>query len=96
MEIDVIKPFIGHNVEILVAGVWIEGFLSPIAKGVIQLMPLDELKEFYGPCALKVEVVQAIRQIRRPATNAQSSPLDKDMTVRSGLDSVTPEQRFKR
>lgn len=96
MEADVIKPFIGHSVEILVAGVWIEGFLNPIAKGVIQLTPLDELKEFYGPCALKLEVVQAIRQIKRASSTNTSSPLDKDMTVRSGLDSVPPNQRFGR
>lgn len=97
MEIDVIKPFINHDVEVLVAGVWIEGHLVPIVKGTLILHPIGEAAAFYGPTALKADVIQAIRQVKK---NGQAADQFIDPTteapkpVRSGLDPVTPGHRF--
>lgn len=98
MDIETIKPFINHDVEVLVAGVWIEGHLVPIVKGVIVIHPLEDAAAFYGPTAMKIEVIQAIRQVKKgtqqevpftdPTASGEASP------VRSGLDQVTPKQRF--
>src|SRR5574337_1652879 len=98
METDVLKHFIGKDVEILVAGVWIEGHLQPIAKGVITLLPFAETAVFYGPTACKVEVVQAIRQVKRSGQKmAEPVPeINQPNRVRSSLDQVTPGQRFAR
>ncbi len=98
MESEVLKHFIGKDVEILVAGVWIEGHLQPIVKGVVTLLPLAEAGVFYGPTACKVEVIQAIRQIKRSGQKvADPVPEANPPTnVRSSLDSITPGQRFVR
>jgi hypothetical protein len=97
MEREVLKHFIGMNVEILVSGVWIEGHLQPIAKDVITLLPIGEAAVFYGPAACKAEMVSAIRQVRK--TGAIEAPVNNTATptpVRSSLDDVTPAQRFAR
>lgn len=97
METDILKHFIGKDVEVLVSGVWIEGHMQPIAKGVVTLVPTDETAPFYGPTAMKTDVIQAIRQIKKfgqrlvePLTEATQNPV-----VRSSLEQVTPGQRFK-
>lgn len=98
METDILKHFIGKNVEVLVSGVWIEGHMQPIAKGVVTLVPTEETAVFYGPCALKADVIQAIRQIRN--SSEKMAPVVPEINapppVRSGLEQVTPGQRFKR
>jgi hypothetical protein len=95
MDIEVIKPFISHEVEVLVAGVWIEGHLSPIVKGVITLLPLGEAAAFYGPCALKADVIQAIRQVKRQAPANIPVP-ETNNNVRSSMEPITPGTRFVR
>ena len=97
METDILRHFIGKDVEVLVSGVWIEGHMEPIAKGVVTLLPVGELSAFYGPAAMKADVIQAIRQVRNFAEK-MASPLPEAQTasnVRSGLESVTPGQRFR-
>jgi len=97
METDILKHFIGKNVEVLVGGVWIEGHLQPIAKGVVTLVPTDETAPFYGPTAMKADVIQAIRQVKRSGQRL-SEPvpeINPQPVVRSSLDQVTPGQRFK-
>lgn len=75
METDVLKNFIKMEVEVLVAGVWISGFMTPIVKGVVTLLAVGQEKEFYGPTAVKAEVIQAIRQVRRqPQANTSGVP----------------------
>lgn len=98
METDVLKHFIGRDVEVLVSGVWIEGHMQPIAKGVVTLTPTAETAAFYGPTALKADVIRAIRQVIRSGQRI-SEPvpeINQSGSVRSSLDQVTPGQRFKR
>lgn len=98
METDILKHFIGKDVEVLVSGVWIEGHMQPIAKGVVTLIPFGETGVFYGPCACKADVIQAIRQVKQSGQRvAEPVPeISPPTSVRSSLDSVTPGQRFKR
>lgn len=98
MESDILKHFIGKDVEILVSGVWIEGHMQPIAKGIVTLTPTAETAAFYGPTACKMDVVQAIRQVIRSGQRiAEPVPeITPSTNVRSSLDQVTPGQRFKR
>lgn len=101
MELKILKNFINHDVEVLVAGVWIEGRMTPIVEGVVTLLPLKEAAAFYGPTALKADVIQAVRQVKRqtqpflPAEQQTELQTDPNK-VRSSLDQVTPEQRFSR
>ena len=91
MEATVLAPFVKHEVEILVAGVWIPGVMTPIVKGVITLLPTEETRAFYGPTAIKVEQVQAIRQVKRsPQANVATNPGQPaagPVPVRSALES---------
>ena len=98
METDVLKHFIGKDVEVLVSGVWIEGHMQPIAKGVVTLTPTDVSGAFYGPTAMKTEVIMAIRQIKNSGQKlAEPVPeINQPPAIRSSLESVTPGQRFKR
>lgn len=97
METDILKHFIGKDVEVLVAGVWIEGHMAPIVKGVVTLTPTEETAPFYGATALKSESIQAIRQVKRSnAKLPEPIPEVNSPVVRSSLDQVTPGQRFKR
>lgn len=97
MEADILKHFIGQNVEVLVGGVWIEGNLRPIVKGVVTLLPIGEAAAFYGPAAFKQEAIQAIRQIRKSGTVQVPEEVNPPTPqVRSSLDEVTPAQRFAR
>lgn len=97
METDILKHFIGKDVEVLVSGVWIEGQLQPIAKGVVTLLPTPETAAFYGPSAMKADVIQAIRQVRRNTQAPREPAVDTNPPppVRSSLEQVTPGQRFK-
>lgn len=98
METDILKHFIGKDVEVLVSGVWLEGHMQPIAKGVVTLVPFSDTRAFYGPTACKTEVIQAIRQVIRSGQKiAEPTPeINQPTNLRSSLDSVTPGQRFKR
>ncbi len=85
------------NVEVLVGGVWIEGHLKPIVKGVVTLLPIGEAASFYGPAALKQEAIQAIRQVRKTGpVEMPPQEITPPTQVRSSLDEVTPAQRFNR
>lgn len=84
------------NVEVLVSGVWIEGHLRPIVKGVVTLIPIGEAAEFYGPAAFKQEAIQAIRQVRKIAVAEIPEEVVTPSPVRSSLDEVTVAQRFAR
>lgn len=98
MDMDIIKPFINHDVEVLVAGVWIEGHMAPIVKGVIMLLPLPDQAAFYGPCALRPDVIQAIRQVKKsgvPLVNPVPSS-NSHTTIRSSLDDLTAIERFRK
>jgi hypothetical protein len=98
METDILKHFIGKDVEILVSGVWIEGHMQPIAKGIVTLIPIGEAGAFYGPAACKTDVIQAIRQVIRSGIKmANPVPeINQPPAVRSSMESITPGQRFKR
>jgi hypothetical protein len=99
MDVEILKSFINHDVEVLIAGVWIEGHMTPIVKGVVTLLPLADVAPFYGPAACKTDVIQAIRQVRRLTTQAPVDPVPTptDPTqIRSSLDQVSPQQRFAR
>jgi hypothetical protein len=96
METEHLKHFVNHDVEILVAGVWIEGHMKPIVKGLITLIPFDETAVFYGPTAVKAEVVMAIRQLKRSGQKIVD-PVPEVQNVgviRSSLDQVSAKQRF--
>lgn len=97
MEVEVIKPFINHDVEVLVGGVWIEGTLAPIVKGVVNLLPIGDAKGFYGPAAFKLESVVAIRQLKRngPELDVVKPPFTPDV-IRSSQESISPVQRFRK
>ncbi len=97
METESLKHFIGKDVEVLVSGVWIEGHMQPIAKGIVTLTPVGEMGVFYGPTACKIEVIQAIRQVKHSGQK-MADPLPEigaPAPVRSSLEQVTPTQRFK-
>lgn len=97
MELDVLKNFVNRDVEVLVGGVWIEGHMTPIVKGVITLLPLGDTAQFYGPTALKAEVVQAVRQVKKQGQTPQVAPAPETPgPVRSSLESLTAQQRFVR
>ena len=97
MDKEILKHFIGQNVEVLVGGVWIEGHLQPISKGIIVLLPIGEASAFYGPTSMKEEAVQAIRQIRKAGpVEMPAQEVQAQTPVRSSLDEVTPAMRFKR
>lgn len=94
MDNDILKHFIGHDVEVLISGVWIEGHMQPIAKGVIVLLPIDGTDIFYGPTSCRADVIQAIRQIKREKTAPLPLPEADSTKIRSSLDQVTPGHRF--
>lgn len=89
MDLDTLKNFTKRDVEVLVGGVWIEGHMTPIAKGVVVLLPIGEAKSFYGPTACKAEVIQAVREVRTPPTTNVASTVPSDPSapaaVRSGF-----------
>lgn len=78
MEAAILGNFVKRDVEILVAGVWLAGHMLPIVKGVVTLVPIGVEKEFYGPTAVKSEVIQAVREVRKQpqANTAPSVPSD--------------------
>lgn len=92
METDVLKHFIGKDVEILVGGAWVDGHMKPIVKGLITLIPFSDQAAFYGPTALKAEAVQAIRQVIRAGVKL-ADPVPQatagGVPVRSSLDQVS-------
>jgi len=91
METDVLKHFIGRDVEILVGGAWVDGHMQPIVKGVITLIPFKDVAPFYGPTALKAESVQAIRQVIRsgvPLADPAPQATAGGVPIRSSLDQV--------
>ncbi len=97
METDILKHFVGKDIEVLVSGIWIEGRLQQIAKGIVTLLPIDEMASFYGPAAMKIEVIQAVRQIKRVVTQV-AKPADTvkpASTVKSAFESLSPAERFK-
>lgn len=92
METDVLRHFIGKDVEILVGGAWVDGHMQPIVKGVITLIPFPDVASFYGPTAVKAESVQAIRQVIRAGIK-MAEPVPQATTaggvpIRSSLDQV--------
>lgn len=86
MDISIIKPFVNRDVEVLVGGVWIEGHMTPIAKGIITLLPIGGAENFYGPCACTPEVIQAIRLVKSEARAAAATPQTDPTKIRSSLD----------
>lgn len=94
MELDVLKHFVNRNVEVLVAGVWIEGHMQPIVKSVITLLPFPDTASFYGATAVKAENVQAVREVKRTHNTSTADTVPEVTEVRSSLDQVTPGQRF--
>lgn len=99
MENDIIKHFVNKDVEILVSGVWIEGHMTPVVKGVVTMLPFGEAAIFYGPAACNVEVIQAIRLVKRqsaPAVVPPTIPEPSDPGLRSALEQTIPGIRFVR
>jgi hypothetical protein len=93
MELDILKHFIGHDVEVLISGVWIEGHMQPIAKGIIVLLPIAGAEAFYGPTSCKADVIQAIRQVKRDKTTPQLPPEPQPTKIKSSFD-ATPGKNF--
>ena len=79
MEADILKNFIKRDVEILVGGVWIMGHLLPIVKNIVTLVPIGQEKDFYGPTACKMEVIQAIREVRLSPTAPVANPVSQNV-----------------
>lgn len=97
MDKEILKHFVGLNVEILVGGVWVEGNLQPISKGIVVLLPIGEAAAFYGPASMKEEAIQAIRHIKKLDKPEMPMPEVKPPEpLRSSLEQVTPQQRFAR
>lgn len=100
MENDIIKHFVNKDVEILVSGVWIEGHMTPVVKGVVTMLPFGEAATFYGPAACNVEVIRAIRLVKRPGATAAvvppTIPEPSDPGLRSALEQTIPGIRFVR
>jgi hypothetical protein len=98
MEQDIIKNFVNRDVEVLVSGVWIEGHMTPVVKGVVTLLPYGEAAKSYGPTALKMDVIQAIRQVKKTvaAPLPPTIPEPADPSVRSALEQTIPGIRFVR
>lgn len=99
MENDIIKHFVNKDVEILVSGVWIEGHMTPVVKGVVTMLPFGEAATFYGPAACNVEVIQAIRLVKRqaattPAVVPPTMPEPTDPGLRSALEQTIQGIRF--
>ena len=91
MDIEIIKHFINHDVEVLISGVWVEGHMMPIAKGVVVLTPIGGTEAFYGPTSCTLGVIQAIRQVKRENTTPPAPPPGTDPTkIRSSLEQNTP------
>ena len=90
MELKVLKNFVKREVEILVGGVWVTGTLLPIVESVITLIPMGTEALHYGPTALKAEMVQAIREVRKqPTDNAVApTPTGAPAPVQSSFNSV--------
>ena len=96
MELDILKHFVKHDVEVLIGGQWVEGLFSSIQKGIVVLMPFADMQVFYGPASLKAEDIQAIRQVKRNnitapnvVPNVQTPP-----SIRSSFESLPPSFRF--
>lgn len=94
MDKKILGNFVKMEVEILVAGQWIPGFMAPIVNTVITLLPNDDTKDRYGPTAIEVDQVQAIRQVRRGQTasvapNVAQPVLPTAAPVRSALESTS-------
>lgn len=97
MELDILKNFVRHSVEVLVDGVWIEGLMMPIVKSVVVLMPNEEDQVFYGPASLKAESIQAIRQVKKIIAEPKNlAAKDVINSVASAFESVSPKQRFSK
>ena len=96
MELDILKHFVKHDVEVLVGGVWIEGNMQPIAKGIVVLMPFADMQVFYGPASLKAEAIQAIRQVKRNNITAPNvvPNVPTPPSIRSSFESLPPSFRF--
>lgn len=88
MESDILKHFIGLDVEVLIGNAWIEGNLMPIAKGIVVLTPIAGAEAFYGPASMKAESIIAIRQVKRESTEPPPFPSPPDpQKIRSSLES---------
>jgi hypothetical protein len=96
MEADILKHFIRFDVEVLVGGQWIEGTMQPISKGIVVLLPFPDQQAFYGPASLKMEAIQAIRQVKRnaPAVENIVPNIPNPPVVRSSFESLPPSFRF--
>lgn len=93
METDILKHFIGKDVEVLISGVWVEGHMQPITKGIVVLLPIGGTEMFYGPTSCKTEVIQAIRQVKRNNTTPPMPASPEPNKIKSSLDS-TPGHHF--
>lgn len=93
MESDILKHFVNHDVEVLIAGVWIEGHMTPIVKGIVTLLPIAGAEAFYGPTACKTDVIQAIRQVIRESTVSAPVP-EAPKNIKSAFDSSPNGNRF--
>jgi hypothetical protein len=96
MELDILKHFVKYDVEVLVGGVWIEGTMQPISKGIVVLMPFADMQVFYGPASLKTEAIQAIRQVKRNNITAPNvvPNVPTPPAIRSSFESLPPSFRF--
>jgi hypothetical protein len=97
MELDILKNFVNRDVELLVGGVWLEGHMTPIVKGVITLLPFQNAAEFYGPAALKADVVQAVRLVKKQVAAASQVPNLNTPTsapIKSGFEQAPVGAKF--
>jgi hypothetical protein len=92
MEASILKEFIRRNVAILVGGVWIEGHLLPIVKNIVTLTPIGLAKEHFGPTACKMEVIQAIREVKNSPAQ-QVSIVNQDTSAPAPIQSAFATQQ---
>ena len=95
METNIIKHFVGKNVEVMVRGTWVEGFLQPIANGIVILLPIGTAKQFYGPAHMKMDIIDAIREVK---TQLKADPViggpPDPVKIKSVFETVDPKTRF--
>ena len=89
MESKTLKHFVGKDVEILVAGAWVEGYLKQISDGIITLLPFPSQADYYGPTALKMDAIQAIRQVK-PHVNVNSQINEPVKDIQSAIENAAP------
>ena len=70
--------------------------MQPISKGIVVLLPFADQQAFYGPASLKMEAIQAIRQVKRNNVAVPNivPTIPNPPVVKSSFESLPPNFRF--